>query len=82
MVVRIITRNVLGKGQVVIPKTIRDMLGIHKGDELVFDVQDERIILSKKVDVVSIFEEISELCDRPLTVKQIKRELRARYGDE
>ncbi len=81
MVVGTLTRNVLAKGQIVIPKTIRDMLDINVGDELTIEVQGDSMMVRKKVDAVSIFREVSEQCDAPLTVREIKRELRIRYRD-
>ena len=32
-----ISKNVLAKGQIVIPKTIRDLLGINVGDKMIVD---------------------------------------------
>lgn len=36
------------KGQVTIPKEIRNKLNVKHGDEVVFDVEDEKVILRKK----------------------------------
>ena len=77
-----ISKNVLAKGQVVIPKTIRDLLGINVGDELIIDVKDERIILSKKLDVLDIFQEVSDKRMSEISMKEIKKELESRYGGE
>ncbi len=77
-----ISKTVLAKGQVVIPKTIRDLLGINVGDELIIDVKDERIILSKKMNVLDIFQDVSEKSRNGTSMKEIKRELESRYGGE
>lgn len=37
------------KGQVTIPKKVRDQLGIRVGDELDFEVEDGRIVAGKVV---------------------------------
>jgi AbrB family looped-hinge helix DNA binding protein len=37
------------KGQIVIPKTIRDRLNLKAGTELVFDVQGEAVVLKRAV---------------------------------
>jgi len=74
-----ITRNVLAKGQIVIPKTIRDLLGINVGDEVDIDVEDDKIVLSKKQDVASVFLEVCEKSKGKPSMKEIKKELKARY---
>lgn len=80
--VYMISKNVLAKGQVVIPKTIRDLLAINVGDELVIDVEDEKIILSKKQNVLDVFLEICEKSSGKISMKEIKRESETRYeGD-
>jgi len=35
------------KGQITIPKEIRDKLGLRKGDKLVFDLKNDKIIITK-----------------------------------
>jgi len=76
-----ISKNILAKGQVVIPKTIRDLLGINVGDELLFDVENGKIVLSKKTNVVDVFLEACEKSTGKLSVRKIKRELEARYEE-
>ncbi len=74
-----LSRKVLAKGQVVIPKAIRELLGITEGDEVLIDVEKEKIILSKKRDVCEVFSEVAERKGKKISVKDIKRELEARY---
>ena len=45
------------KGQVVIPGPIRRQLKIHTNTELVFDIEDEKIIIRRKKSSLQIFEE-------------------------
>lgn len=78
--VKLLSRKVLAKGQVVIPKTIRDLLGINEGDDVVIDVEREKIILSKKQDVFDVFLEISKRKAKKISMRDIKKELEARYG--
>lgn len=38
------------KGQAVIPKPIRDQMGIRPGDEIYFRIEDDQIILDRRSD--------------------------------
>jgi AbrB family looped-hinge helix DNA binding protein len=44
----LITTRVSKKSQIVIPKKIRDIVGILEGDELIVDVEGDRVILKVK----------------------------------
>jgi antitoxin PrlF len=66
------------RGQVVIPKAIRDQLGMTPGTQLTFTVEDGKIVIRKKVD-----DAISRVRGRfklppGETVENIMRELRGR----
>lgn len=77
-----ISKNVLAKGQIVIPKTIRDLLGINVGDEIIIDVENEKIVLTKKQNIVDIFLDVCKRSSGKISMKEIKRELETRYkGD-
>jgi antitoxin PrlF len=39
------TGRIGAKGQVVIPKSIRDLVNLHPGDEVDFELRDEEIVL-------------------------------------
>jgi len=77
-----ISRNILAKGQIVIPKTIRELIGINVGDEILIDVKDEKIILSKKQNAKEIFLEVSNKKSHNMSMKKIKKELAARYEED
>ncbi len=51
--------SVTSKGQVTIPKKIREALGLREGDRVVFAIEDERAVIRK----VSI-EKLSEILSR------------------
>lgn len=42
------------KGQVTVPKRVRDALELHQGDELVFRVQRNRAIVAKTPDFLEL----------------------------
>ncbi len=49
------------KGQVVIPKPIRDTFGFESGEEVYFHVHDDEVILEKKSGEKVLEEFISEI---------------------
>jgi len=46
--------KVTSKGQVTVPKAVRDALGIKEGDELIFRVQGNRAILARTPDFLDL----------------------------
>jgi AbrB family looped-hinge helix DNA binding protein len=42
------TLTMTQSGRVVIPKTLRDQLGLHEGSEMVAEIEDGRLILSTR----------------------------------
>jgi len=42
-----VAAKVTSKGQITIPKDVRDALGIEEGDEVVFRVQEHRAVLAR-----------------------------------
>lgn len=49
-----VAAKVTSKGQVTVPKLVREALGIHEGDELVFRVEGERAVLARTPDLLSL----------------------------
>jgi len=76
----LLTRSVLAKGQVVLPKTIRDMLDISVGDELDITVEGDTIKMKKIGSPVDVFYEVSAKHGRTISPKEIKDILARRYG--
>jgi antitoxin PrlF len=46
--------KVTAKGQVTIPKSVREALGVHEGDELVFRVERSRALVAKTPDLLTL----------------------------
>jgi len=46
--------RVTSKGQVTVPKSVRDALGIQQGDEIIFRVEGNRAVLARTADFLSL----------------------------
>jgi AbrB family looped-hinge helix DNA binding protein len=53
-------RKVNSKGQVVIPKAMRKALKIESGFRVLFEREDDKIILKRYFDSVAVFERIAK----------------------
>ena len=67
--------KVTTKGQVTIPKEIRDRLGIEAGDEIEFEKSDDGYVLRKSTDE-NPFEKWRGVADTDKTVEERMKELR------
>lgn len=57
-------RRVSERGQVTIPKDLRDRIGIQEGDELVFDERGDEIVIYPPVDEERMAEGYRKRADR------------------
>ena len=46
--------KVTSKGQITVPKVVRDALGIDVGDEIVFRVEGDRAVIARTPDFLSL----------------------------
>ena len=46
--------KVTSKGQVTVPKAVREALGINEGDVIVFRVQGSRVVLARTSDLLEL----------------------------
>jgi antitoxin PrlF len=46
--------RITSKGQVTIPKSVRDALGLREGDELLFRVERSRAVIAKTPDFLDL----------------------------
>jgi len=80
-----IKRTVGEKGQVVLPKDIRDYVGIKPGSEVIFEVRGKEIVVRPQK---SGKEFVEDFCNVPknlrknITVKDIKKILEEQYEEE
>lgn len=51
--------KITSKGQVTVPKAVRDALGIHEGDEVIFRVEGNRAVLARTPDFLDLAGSIS-----------------------
>ncbi len=66
-----LTAGVGEKGQIVIPKPVRDMFGITPHTEVVFSIQDDKIVLEKKNPKQVCLEFITAVKDRIKMPKKV-----------
>jgi len=70
-----IVREIGEKGQVVIPKDIRVILGLKPKQNVVFEVQNNEVKIKQEEDAGKFLEEFLSLpkLKKPLTLKDLKR---------
>jgi antitoxin PrlF len=49
-----VVAKITSKGQVTVPKAVRDALGISEGDEVVFRVEGNRAVLARTKDFLDL----------------------------
>ncbi len=74
-----IEKKILKKGQVVIPKDIRDLLGLHEGDKVLIDIEGDIIKIQKEGYISEKLKSIAEKHDKKISTQEIKKGLKDRY---
>lgn len=75
-------RTVGEKGQVVIPKDVRERLGLRPGSEVVFDIKGEVVVMKPKKTPREIVEEFCSIPTKKfkrLTPKKLEKILDEEY---
>lgn len=68
-----VSATVTAKGQVTIPKQVRDELGLNQGDRLLFRVVDGRAVLARTADLLDLAGAVPVPADaRDLSLDQIR----------
>ncbi|MBS3075116.1 AbrB/MazE/SpoVT family DNA-binding domain-containing protein [Candidatus Pacearchaeota archaeon] len=80
----IIRREIGEKGQVVIPKDIREHLGLNIGVNIIFEVRDNEVVLKKEDDASKIVEDFfnTPKIKRKIDVKELKKIYKEQYEEE
>ncbi len=76
------TATVTSKGQVTVPKPIRDRLKLHAGDRLDFVLEEEGKVSLRKASIpIQELEGILHRADRkPVSLEEMKETVRRRFG--
>ncbi len=72
----IIKRSIGEKGQVVIPKDIRELLNLRSGENIVFEIKNSEVKLRKEEDTKKILEKfftIARTKKKDITLEEIRR---------
>lgn len=64
-----IKRRIGPKGQVVIPKIIREVLGIRSGDEIIMEVREKELLLKPGLDPEKFIDDFCSVGKKKLTRK-------------
>ncbi|MEM1997911.1 MAG: AbrB/MazE/SpoVT family DNA-binding domain-containing protein [Candidatus Bathyarchaeia archaeon] len=64
-----IRRRMGRKGQLVIPKIIREFLGVGPGDEVIMEVRGKEVLIKPKIDPVKFVEDFCSSEGKKLTEK-------------
>jgi len=78
-------REVGEKGQIVLPKDIRDYVGIKPGSKVVFEVRGKEIIIKPEKsgkEFVEDFVNVPKKLRKSLNIKKIKKILDEQYEEE
>lgn len=76
-----IRRNIGEKGQVVIPKDIRNYLGLKPGSEVVFEMKGKEVLLKHPVDPKKFVEDFGNVPNKlkKVNIKEIEKILEEEY---
>lgn len=74
--------KITSKGQVTIPKSVRDALELHAGDELLFRVERSRAVIAKTPDLLALAGTVAVPSDKRGTAwdEIVRRTRRERAG--
>ena len=76
-----IRREIGEKGQVVIPRDIRELLGLKQGSSIVFEINDREVKIRPEKNAEEIVEDFFNVpkIKKKLTQKEIKKAIEQQY---
>ncbi|MEK6873347.1 MAG: AbrB/MazE/SpoVT family DNA-binding domain-containing protein [Nanoarchaeota archaeon] len=77
----IVKRDIGEKGQVVIPKDIRELLNLRKGGKVVFEVKDREVIIKQEEDPNEFLKDFLNVpkIKRKISIKELKNIYEEQY---
>ena len=73
-----VAARLTSKGQVTIPKAVREALGLREGDEVVFRVEGMRAVLARTSDLIELAGSVSvPAAKRGASWDEVRRQTRA-----
>lgn len=76
----IVESKVGSKGELFLTKNIRNILGLHPGDKIFFEIKDEILIVRRVPDLLELLEEPS--LSKPETPSQIEQDIEEFYKNQ
>lgn len=78
-----VSARVTSKGQVTIPKAVRDALGISEGDQIVFRVEGGRALVARTPDLLELAGSVAVSSDHAgASWEHVRRETRRRRASQ
>lgn len=75
-------QTILKDGIIEIPEMIRDQLYINEGDEIEFQVDKDKLILTKRIKPFDVFCNINQGSKKDISMVEIKAELFQKYEQD
>jgi antitoxin PrlF len=73
-----IAARLTSKGQITLPKAIREALGLHEGDQVIFRVEGRRAVLARTADLLELAGTVSVPASKRGTPwQEVRRQIRA-----
>ena len=72
-----VVARLTSKGQVTLPKAVRDALGLEEGDHVVFRVEGRRAVLARSADLIELAGAVSVPASKRGTAwEEVRRQVR------